>query len=176
MFAYKAHSPYEHEDQTSYEAGPPSVDTVREALDELQSLWTVALLMCDYLENAWTEIRSEVLEAEYHTESKWYRQAFEILREVVQPTLEGYELFEKHVGEFRSKLKILQDIIQIIYVNLSHIEQRQRKKVSSQLGNLNDLSWLIKKFPIRNAAALYETPDEAMEGEESKTFTHDERD
>ena len=124
MFAYKAHLPYEHEDEASYEAGTPCARTVKEALDELQSLWTVALLMCDYLENAWTVIRDEVLEGAQFTESKWYRQAFEILKEVVQPTLEGYELFEKHVGEFRAKIKILQDIRQIILVNLSHIEQK----------------------------------------------------
>ena len=53
-----------------------------------------------------------------------------------QPTLDAFELFEKHVDEFRDKIQTLKDIRRIIIANLNHIDaqlESRRKYESSEV-------------------------------------------
>ena len=115
MFAYKAHSPY---DLTPM-AGEATPKMIRERLSDLQNYWTVANHLCKHLENSWTGkegLKSVIVEERAFNESTWFRSALGLVKG--EPTLEGYELYEKHIGEMRSKIETLQDISLVILSNL----------------------------------------------------------
>ena len=97
MFAYKAHNPYE---QTL--ALGNNTEVIRNKIDEVAADWTTALDLCNLLDETWKVIKVQIKEDHTINNSSLWRQTKVLIKG--QPTLEGYELYEKHVGEFRSKV------------------------------------------------------------------------
>ena len=115
MFAYKVHYPYEQTLSHGF-----NTEALRAKIGEVVVDWTMALDLCKVLDENWKVFEAQVKEENTRNSSSLWRQARVLIKG--EPTLEGYELYVKHVCEFRSKIATFKDIHRIIVANLSFIE------------------------------------------------------
>ena len=125
MFAFKAHNPYEQ----SLALGNDT-EVIRQKIDEVVADWTTALDLCNLLDEKWKVNKVQIKEDHVISNSSWWQQTKVLIKG--QPTLEGYELYEKHAGEFRSKIQTLKEISRSIFASLSHIEGNANGNISDQ--------------------------------------------
>ena len=127
MFAWKAHYPYEQTLSHGFNTG-----ALRAKIDEVVADWSTALDLCQLLDENWKVLEAQIKEENTQNNSSMWRQARVLIRG--ESTIEGYELYVKHVCEFRSKIATLKDIHYIILANLLHIEDGNANPRDVDLG------------------------------------------
>ena len=118
MFAFKIHNPYK---QTLV----GSVEELRIKIDQAATLQTESLNLCDQIEQNWVVFKDEIRQE--LEESSWFSKFF-----TIQRNFDSIELFEKHVNEYRAKLKNLKDIRKVIISNLAFHPPQKRQIDTSQ--------------------------------------------